>query len=210
MITRGHRASTRRPSRLKIKLRRVQTGAVIPTRSPTLSSYLDYWMTEVVEPKLRPTTAAKYRSTTELYLRPALGNQQLEKLTVAGVQRFLNSRRAAGDSVQKLRMIREVLSSALGRALREELVARNVAQLTTLPTEQRRRRTAWTADQARTFLSAATGDAAHPLFTLAVVYGLRRGEISALRWDDVDFDSGRIKVLATLVRVGGQLVRGPT
>lgn len=134
-------------AKLTTLTQRVQAGAVVPTRSPTLSSYLDYWLTEVVQPKLRPTTAAKYRSTIELYLRPALGNQQLEKLTVAGVQRFLNSRSGAGDSVQKLRMIREVLSSALGRAMREELVARNVAQLTSLPTEQRRRRTAWTADQ---------------------------------------------------------------
>jgi hypothetical protein len=51
---------------------------------------------------------------------------------------------------------------------------RNVAQLTTLPSEQRRRRLAWTAAQARRFLEAARGDAAHPVFVLALVYGLRR------------------------------------
>lgn len=189
---------------------RVQSGAVIPTRSPTVSAYLDYWLTEVAEPKLRPTTLAKYRSTVELYLRPGLGTQRLDKLTVATVQRFLNTRRNAGDSVPKLRMIREVLSTALGRAVREELIPRNVAQLTTLPTQQRARRTAWTADQARRFLDAATGDPAHPVFTLALLYGLRRGEIAGLRWNDIDFDNNRITVRSTLVRVGGQLVRGPT
>ncbi|MHA6631778.1 site-specific integrase [Pseudonocardia sichuanensis] len=194
---------------------RVQTGSVIPTRTPTLSSYLDYWLKEVAEPKLRPTTLSKYRTAIELYLRPGLGAQRLDKLTVATVQRFLNTRRAAGDSVPKLRMIREVLSSALGRAVREELISPNVAQFTTLPTEQRARRTAWTADQARAFLDAATGDPAHPIFTLALVYGLRRGgrgkrEIAALRWNDIDFDNGRIAVHANLVRVGGQLVHGPT
>ena len=188
---------------------RVQSGAVVPTRSPTLSEYLNYWLAEVAEPKLRPTTTAKYRTAVELYLRPGLGNQRLDKLTVATVQRYLNTRRAAGDSTQKLRMIREVLSSALGRAMREELVPRNVAQLATLPSEQRARRRAWTAAQARTFLQAAEGDAAHPFFTLAVVYGMRRGEISALRWEDVDFESGQLNVRATLVRVGGELIRGP-
>jgi hypothetical protein len=94
-------------AKLTALAQRAQSGPVVPTRSPTLSSYLDYWMTEVVEPKLRPTTAAEYRSTVELYRRPALGSQQLEKLTVASMQRFLNSRRSAGDSVQKLRMIRD-------------------------------------------------------------------------------------------------------
>jgi excisionase family DNA binding protein len=162
---------------------RVHTGAVIATRSPTLSEYLDYWIKEVAEPKLRPTTVSKYRTAIALYLRPGLGTQRLDKLTVAAVQKYLNSRRAIGDSVAKLRMIREVLSSALGRAVREELIPRNVAQLTTLPAEHRARRTAWTVAQARTFLAAAIDDPAYPVFVLALVYGMRRGEIAALRQD---------------------------
>ena len=188
---------------------RVETGAVIPTRSPTVSDYLSYWLTEVAEPKLRPTTVAKYRTAIELYLRPGIGRHRLDKLTVATFQRYLNARRGAGDSVAKLRMMREVLSSALGRAVREELVLRNVAQLTTLPVEQRSRRTAWTAAQTRAFLRASCADGAYPVFVLAVVYGLRRGEIAALQWADVDFTTGRITVRASLVRVGGRLVHGP-
>ena len=124
-----------------------------------MSEYLDYWLAEVAGPKLRPTTVAEYRTAVELYLRPGLGGHRLDKLTVATVQRFLNTCRASGDSTQKLRMIREVLSSALGRAVREELVPRNVARLTTLPADQRARRTTWTAAQARAFLTAAEGDA---------------------------------------------------
>jgi integrase len=188
---------------------RVETGAVIPTRSPTMSEYLTYWLVDVAEPKLRPTTIAKYRTAIELYLRPGLGHHRLDKLTVAIVQRFLNSRRSGGDSVPKLRMMREVLSSALGRAVREEVIPRNVAQLTTLPVEHRPRRTAWTAAQARSFLRAAEQDSAHPVFVLAVVYGMRRGEIAALQWDDIDFTQDRLAVRASLVRVGGRLVRGP-
>ncbi len=189
---------------------RVNAGVVMPTRSPTVGEYLDYWLAEVAMPRLRPTTIAKYRTAIERYLRPALGTQKLDQLTVATVQRFLNTRRAAGDSVQKLRWIREVLSSALGRAQREELVMRNVAQLTTLPTEQRRRRLAWTAEQSRRFLDAARGDAAHPVFVLALLYGLRRGEIAALRWSDIDTERGIIDVQASLARAGGKLVLGPT
>jgi integrase len=182
---------------------------VVTTRSPTLSDYLTYWHAEVVLPARRPTTVAKYRTAIELYLRPGLGSHHLDKLTVATVQRYLNARRASGDSVAKLEMIKVVLSSALSCAMREELVTRNVAQLVTLPTEPRARRTAWTAAQARVFLRAAVDDPAYPVFVLALVYGLRRGEIAALRWEDVDFSGGRIFVRASLVRVDGRLVRGP-
>lgn len=88
---------------------------------------------------------AKYRTAIELYLRPGLGSHHLDKLAVAIVQRYLNARRASGDSVAKLEMIKVVLSSALSCAMREELITRNVAQLVTLPAESRARRTAWTA-----------------------------------------------------------------
>jgi integrase len=188
---------------------RVEAGAVVPTRSPNLSEYLTYWLTDVITPSRRPTTVAKYRTAIELYLRPGLGHHRLDKLTVAIVQRYLNGRRAAGDSVAKLEMIKVVLSSALSRAMREELVPRNVAQLITLPVEHQARRTAWTAAQARVFLRAAADDPAYPVFVLALVYGLRRGEIAALRWEDVDFTGGRIFIRASLVRVDGRLVRGP-
>lgn len=189
---------------------KVNSGAVMPTRSPTVAEFLAYWLKEVVDPKLRPTTASRYHSVVDLYLRPGLGRHRLEKLTVSAVQMFLNRQQADGRSTPTLRMIREVLSSALGRAMREELVSRNVALLTTLPSPERRRRTAWTAAQARQFLDVAAKDLLHAFFVLAVVYGMRRGEISALCWDDIDFDRGKITVRASLVRVGGHLVRGGT
>jgi integrase len=188
---------------------RVESGAVIPTRSPTLSDYLTTWLNDVVAPGLRPTTLAKYRTAVELYLRPGLGQHRLDKLTVAIVQSYLNARHTRGDSVAKLEMMRTALSSALGRAVREELLPRNVAQLATLPTVHQARRTAWTAAQARAFLRAAADDAAYPVFVLALVYGLRRGEIAGLMWDDVDLANGRIYIRSTLVRVDGRLVRGP-
>ena len=190
--------------------RKVHAGVPVPTRSPTLSEFLRYWMAEVVQPRLRPTTTAKYRSTIDLYIEPVLGRRKIEKITVQMVQQLLNARREAGDSAAKLRMIREVLSSALGRAVREELVVRNVAQLATIPSEHRARRTAWTAAQSRAFLAAARSDPAYPAFVLATVFGMRRGEIAALQWGDVDLDSGQITIDSTLVRVGGRLVRGPT
>jgi hypothetical protein len=87
--------------------KRVDSGAVVPTRSPTLSAFLTYWLAEVVVPARRPTTVAKYRTAIELYLRPGLGSHHLDKLTVATVQRYLNARRASGDSVSKLEMIKQ-------------------------------------------------------------------------------------------------------
>ena len=189
---------------------RVDSGAVVPTRSPTLSEYLTYWLTEVVAPGApahdRGEVPHRHRALPASRPRAATASTSSPSRSCSATSTPAAPR---GDSVAKLEMIKVVLSSALSCAMREELVTRNVAQLVTLPTEQRARRTAWTAAQARVFLRAAVDDPAYPVFVLALVYGLRRGEIAALRWEDVDFSGGRLFIRASLVRVDGRLVRGP-
>ena len=74
---------------------------------------------------------------TRLYLIPGLGKRQLRRLSVHAVQMFLNQRLEAGDSVRKVQIMRTVLSAALTRAVREELIVRNVARLAKLPQSQR-------------------------------------------------------------------------
>jgi len=68
-----------------------------------------------------------------LYLRPGLGGHRLDRLSLPTVQTFFNSGLSAGDSIAKVHVMRVVLSAALTRAMREELVSRNVARLVTLP-----------------------------------------------------------------------------
>lgn len=158
---------------------------------------------------VRPTTYAKYEVIVRLYLRPGLGRQRLDRLSVAAVQSFLNSRLRTGDSVAKVHVMRMVLGAALTRAMREELVSRNVARLATLPAAPSTERRPWSADEARRFLDVTRANPLYPCFVLMLVYGLRRGEVLGLSWHDVDFDEGVIRVRRQVVRVGGQLHLGP-
>ena len=83
---------------------------------------------------------------------------------MATVQSWLNSRLAAGDSIAKVHVMRTVLAAALTRAMREELVPRNVARLATLPAERPARQQPWSASEARAFLHAARGNPLYPAF----------------------------------------------
>ncbi|MGH8902636.1 MAG: site-specific integrase [Egibacteraceae bacterium] len=106
-------------------------------------------------------------------------------------------------------MIRKVLSSALTSAQREELVSRNVARLAVLPAYTPDEIEPWAADEARRFLEVSRLDTLYPAFVLLVMYGLRRGEVLGLRWRDVDFAHGVIRVCHQLQRVGHSLQLGP-
>jgi integrase len=67
----------------------------------------------------------------------------------------------------------------------------------------------WTADEARSFLTAAHDDPLYPAFALLLLYGLRRGEVLGLRWIDVDLGGGEIRVRQQIGRVNGELRVGP-
>ena len=75
---------------------------MVPTRSPTLSEYLTYWLTEVVQPKLPAHDDGEIPDRHRALPAPRPWASPVDKLTVATVQRYLNGRRDAGDSVPKL------------------------------------------------------------------------------------------------------------
>jgi integrase len=204
-------AATRKQAadRMRELQERNRQGIPVPDRSWKLGDWLDYWLEHVVSPNRRPATYSLYEMTVRLYLKPALGTAPLARLSAARVQAFLNGQLGAGQSIRQVQVMRTVLSSALTRAMREELLTRNVARLVELPAWQRQAIVPWTADEARGFLIAARRDPLYPAFVLLLLYGLRRGEVLALRWADVDLGGGEIRIRQQIGRVDGELRIGP-
>jgi integrase len=186
-----------------------RSGIPVPDQAWRLGPYLEYWLENFVKRNRRPATYALYETNIRLYLNPGLGSRKLARLSVADVQRFLGQRLEKGDSVRKVQIMRTVLSAALTRAVREELIVRNVARLAELPEWRPKPVRPWTADEARQFLAVSKSDPLHAAFVLLVLYGLRRGEVLGLRWADIDFNAGVIHVRQQLQRVRGELRLGP-
>lgn len=125
------------------------------------------------------------------------------------VQAFLNTKLRDGQSVRNVQILRQILSAALSRAVREELVARNVARLVELPSWEPAVTIPWSPAEALAFLQAAFSDPLYPAFVLLLLYGMRRGEVLGLRWQDADFGTETIHVRQQVLRVQGQLYVGP-
>jgi integrase len=186
-----------------------QRGVPVPDKTWQLGDFLDYWLENIIKPNRRPATYDRYEAAVRLYLKPGLGQRQIARLSVQAVQTFLNQQLAAGKSVRSVQILRETLRSALSRALREELVYRNVAQLVELPKWEQKDIRPWTMAEAKAFLAAAQADTLYPAFVLLVLYGLRRGEVLGLRWCDVDFAASVIRIRQQVQRVTTGLHIGP-
>jgi integrase len=193
---------------VELQEKRRRNVPVVP-RSLKLGDYPDYWLAQVVRPGVRWNTYKKYEQTVRLYLKPGLGRTPLGRVRVADVQAFLNQQIEAGHSIAKVHIMRTVLGAAFTRAMREELVFVNPARLATLPTAPASRNRPWSADEARQFLTVARNDPLYPAFVLLLVYGLRRGEVLGLAWEDVDLADDVLRVGWQIQRIAGQLARVP-
>ncbi|MFI8365691.1 tyrosine-type recombinase/integrase [Streptomyces sp. NPDC085466] len=185
-------------------LDKVDNGVPVPTRSMKLSEWLPYWLDNIVKPRRKKTTAAKYEVHVRLYLVPMLGSKRLESLGVADVRRFLvqlEKKTSAATAKESHRVLR----TALTAACREELVSRNVATLVEPPTVTARELSPWSLDETLDFLAAARKDPLYAAFVLAIALGFRRGEVVGLRWENVDLDKREIRVRTQRQRVAGEV-----
>ena len=172
-------------ARIRAALASSERGIPAPDRNWTVADYLDRWLADTVAPTRRQQTYELYERTVRLHLKPLLGRRSLVTLSVPTLQAAFNQELVAGKTVRTVHLEREVLSSAIGRAMREELVSRNVARLVELPGRVRHMVVPWSAAEAATFLEATTEDHFHLAYLLLLTYGLRRGEVLGLRWSDV-------------------------
>ncbi|MBN7505259.1 tyrosine-type recombinase/integrase [Mycobacteroides abscessus] len=196
-------------SQLTAKLAAAAKGIAVSDRSWTVGTYLDYWMRDVAPMTLRPRTIELYDAVVRNHLKPRLGSQSLTELSVTTLQRILNKQLSEGSSARTVGVTRTVLSAALTRAMREDIVQRNVARLVTLPAWERADITPWTTAETTRFLVAARRERLYPAFLLLALYGMRRGEVLGLRWSDVDWEHNQIHVRQQLQQIGGKLDVGP-
>ncbi len=95
------------------------------------------------------------------------------------------------------------MNGALDTAVKWGLVARNVTRLVDLPQAERYEGQVLTEDQARKLLEVARGSRLDALLLVALTTGMRCGELTALRWSDLDFEMGILWVRRTVARVPG-------
>lgn len=208
-----------RRARTERQAQRVRDGLVEmrerdldPTRQ-TLAGWLRSWISSLRDAKrqrLAPRTLEHYAMIVELHIIPGLdpaGKLPLSKLTASKIQAWLDASEGSARSVHHRRA---VLRLALNRAVNQRLLAYNPAagKSIELPDATWHGQQPLTAAEARALLAASEGSRWHPLWRLAIVTGLRFGELMGLTWDDVDGQTVRVE--AQMQRIGGQWVRRGT
>jgi integrase len=195
--------------KLKALHRDQAAGMPIVSERLTVQQFLEIWLEQVVKVRNRPRTYENYAQIVQAHLIPAIGMRQLTKLTPEHVQALINRLTEQGLAPRTVRNVRAVLRKALNQAIRWGKLARNVAALVEIPRAQKVVIMPLTPEQARALLEAVCGDILEALYRVALSLGLRRGEVLAVRWEDIDFERQTLTVNGAIQRHTGKLQRVP-
>jgi integrase len=192
---------------LRRLLRSLDTGEHVDPSRMTARQWLATWLGTVRE-EVAPKSHERYAEIVENFLMPALGNLPLVKLAPSHIQEAYNAWATAGRrdgksgglSARTRRHIHRILRSALARAVELQLLARNPADAfrKRLPKVERREMATLSAEQSARLLEAIKHTRIYWPVLMALTAGVRRGEVFALRWKNVDLEGGSLRVVESL------------
>jgi integrase len=164
----------------------------------TIAELMDRYITTVASYTLRETTLTSTNILIRLHINPEIGNIKLCDLRPVHLSQLYAKKLNSGLSPRTVRYIHATIHVALHQAEKWELVSRNVSELVELPKVHRKEFTTLTEEQISAFINVIKGDRLEALYLIALSCGLRRGELLALHWSDVDFKRNTIRVRYSL------------
>jgi len=179
------------------RLRAVDTDEHPEPSRMTVADWLRLWV-NTTRTEVSPKTHERYAEIVRVYLIPALGSIRLQRLRSTDIQKAYNGFERK-PSPRTRRHIHRILKSALARAVEQQALSRNPADaLKRLPKVERKPVTVLNVEEAQTFLRSIRHTTTYWPVLIALATGMRRGEILALRWKNVDLDRGAVRVVQSL------------
>lgn len=189
---------------------RLVTGSAEKPTRKTLASFLSEWLDEQVAPQLQPTTLRSYKGIVDGQIKDGIGGLKLRDVTPKEIASFYARLRKNGTGDRTLQLTHAVLHRALRHALRQELIPRNPAALVDAPTYKAGKMKPLTNAQIKKFLASAKDDRLEALYVLAVLSGVREGELLALEWRDFEPNNGLVRVRQSQQDLNGVVTIAPT
>ena len=215
---------TRAEAKTKLKAAIEETKNLDVTKAGkyTVGAWMDEWFENYAKVKVRPSSHQTYRGYIDNHIKPNIGKVPLEKLTSLELQKLykklLNSGRidrveskyqAKGLSPKTVRNIHQIIASAMKLAKEQRLIVADPTEGCALPKLEHREMKTLPVEQLASFLREAKDSGVFEMYYIELATGLRRGELLGLKWEDIDFEHGNLRVKRQIARINGEVVEAP-
>ena len=178
--------------------------------------WLDFWYQQYAKQTLRPTTQSGYENMIYNHIITDIGKIPLNKLTQNDLQQFYTRLKNGGRKVRTEiygkglsdRMVRgchAMCRKALEKAVADGIIRINPAIGCKLPPKKAKEMQVLTREEMQRFMAQAKADGYFELFLLELCTGMRRGEIVALQWDDLNMQTGELHICRQATTVHGNI-----
>ena len=196
------RGSKKEAERVKARLvHERETGIDIEPGRITVGDFLERWLRSYASTK-RPSTYRRYEGLIRVHLMPVIGALKLSKLRPAHIQEAY-ARVQQARAPRTALHVHRVLKEALSHAVQWQLLARNPADAVTAPRAERYEVDPPDREEIERILAAADATLYGSLVYVAVMTGMRAGELLGLTWKSVDLEGAALNVRQTVQRISG-------
>lgn len=166
-----------------------------------LRDWMRVWLDEYL-PHIAQTTRDGYEEKIRNHISPVLGGTPINQLDTTQIQRFINSRIDRGMAPKSIRALYNNLNASLNKAVQLKILGHNPCTGVVLPKLKRYQSEVYDAEQIQHLLEIAKQDSisAYAICILGALLGLRRGEMTALRWEQVDFVNKKVTICENRVQ----------
>ena len=187
----------------------VEEGKHTKKTYKTVGEWMDEWLASFL-PDISETTRVGYKTKIKCYIKPYLGEILIKSLRAEHVQKMINDMLAKGLSPKNIRDTFNNINAAMKKAVITRLIPYNPCEGVVLPRLKKYRAEIYPPKMIHDLLETAKGSNMYLPILLLVTVGLRRGELLALRWEDIDFAKNILKVRKNLVRgENGYIIKAP-
>lgn len=180
------------------------TGALPSDEKITLQQWFKIWIYEYRINDLRPSTLERYNGIYKNYIKNSnVGMMKLKDLRTANIQAYYNTLvKDKNKTPDTIKTINKVLKSVFGQAVKEGYISINYCNNIILPKiAPKEEIEIFTVEEQQQFITSLSNHRNRALFILVLGTGLRIGEVVALKWTDINFETEELKVKRTFKRV---------
>ncbi len=170
---------------------------ISPSKTP-FGKYFEDWLATRSKAKksLSISTQKMYDSYYRIHIASVIGSIPLSKISPDDIDALVNAVQKKGLSEEMVKRVYSVVHTALNAAVKKGTILTNPANRIEKPRVNRQERQVWSDETVKEFLKASRGYSRYWIAVyLAVMTGMRQGEILGLKWSDIDFDNGVIQVI---------------
>ncbi len=195
---------------LRKDLAEIDSGEIVMSKLTT-ESYLLEWLKSINQSRA-PRTAETYQYTVERWIVPLIGSIKLNKLDHYHIEKMYQTIAKSGIASSSVHRVHRVLRTALNRAVKRGLLARNPISQVDAPSNHIDRRETLHSEHVIQLLEYLSQHSPmlHMAVYLSVFTGMRRGELCGLTWSNVDWDHGVLRIVQARQRRDGKDLIGKT